>query len=154
MFFTRSRPYKKNDQATIESKNNHLVRRYGFYHRYDTATELALLNQLWPLVNDRLNFFTPTKKPEGWATDTVGRRKRLYDKPRSPYQRSAAGVLNPAQETELAAYKATLKPVAMQRRITEIQQELTRLAGRKTARLEQHIAWKAPDPAGLKTRAS
>ena len=42
----------------------------------------------------------------------------------------------------------------MQRRITEIQQELTRLAGRKTARLEQHIAWKAPDPAGLKTRAS
>ena len=155
VFFTRSRPYKKNDQATIESKNNHLVRRYGFYHRYDTATELALLNQLWPLVNDRLNFFTPTKKPEGWATDTVGRRKRLYDKPRSPYQRLlAAGVLNPAQETELAAYKSTLKPVAMQRRITEIQQELTRLAGRKTARLEQHIAWKAPDPAGLKTRAS
>jgi len=31
IFFTRSRPYKKNDQATIESKNNHLVRRYGFY---------------------------------------------------------------------------------------------------------------------------
>ncbi len=36
VFFTRSRPYKKNDQATIESKNGHLVRRYGFYHRYDT----------------------------------------------------------------------------------------------------------------------
>ena len=36
VFFTRSRPYKKNDQATIESKNNQLVRRYGFYHRYDT----------------------------------------------------------------------------------------------------------------------
>ena len=30
VYFTRSRPYKKNDQATIESKNNHLVRRYGF----------------------------------------------------------------------------------------------------------------------------
>ena len=27
IYFTRSRPYKKNDQATIESKNNHLVRR-------------------------------------------------------------------------------------------------------------------------------
>ncbi len=37
VFFTRSRPpHKSNDQATIESKNNHLVRRYGFYHRYDT----------------------------------------------------------------------------------------------------------------------
>ena len=87
VFFTRSRPYKKNDQATIESKNNHLVRRYGFYHRYDTKLELELLNQLWTLVCDRLNFFTPTKKPLGWSTDTVGRRKRVYDKPRSPYQR-------------------------------------------------------------------
>jgi hypothetical protein len=28
IFFTRSRPYKKNGQATIESKNNHLVRKY------------------------------------------------------------------------------------------------------------------------------
>ncbi len=36
IFFTRSRPYKKNDQATIESKNNRLVRNYGFYYRYDT----------------------------------------------------------------------------------------------------------------------
>ena len=122
VFFTRSRPYKKNDQATIESKNGHLVRRYGFYHRYDTTPELELLNQLWPLVNDRLNFFTPTKKPLGWSTDALGRRKRLYDKPRSPYQRlHAAGVLSPAQEAELAAYKASLKPVALQRRITEIQ---------------------------------
>ena len=58
VFFTRARPYKKNDQATIESKNNHLVRRYGFYHRYDTPTELDLLNQLWRLVCDRLNFPT------------------------------------------------------------------------------------------------
>ena len=33
--FTRSRPYTKNDQATIESKNNHLVRKYGFYYRYE-----------------------------------------------------------------------------------------------------------------------
>ncbi len=122
VFFTRSRPYKKNDQATIESKNNHLVRRYGFYHRYDTATELALLSELWKLVNDRLNFFTPTKKPLGWSTDTVGRRKRLYDKPRSPYQRLLdAGVLSPVQESELATYKAAIRPLALHRRITEIQ---------------------------------
>ncbi|MDO5501383.1 MAG: transposase family protein, partial [Propionibacteriaceae bacterium] len=155
VFFTRSRPHKKNDQATIESKNGHLVRRYGFYHRYDTPTELALLNQLWPLVNDRLNFFTPTKKPVGWTTDSVGRRKRVYDKPRSPYQRLlTAGVLSRAQEAELVAYKATLKPVQIQREISDIQQELTRLAGHKTRQLHDQITWKAPDPAGLKTRAS
>ena len=45
IFFTRSRPYKKNDQATIESKNNHLVRKYAFYYRYDTPEERALLNR-------------------------------------------------------------------------------------------------------------
>lgn len=87
IFFTRSRPYKKNDQATIESKNNHAVRKYGFYYRYDTASELELLNQLWPLVNDQFNFFKPTKKPLGYATDRVGRRKRIYDTPRTPYTR-------------------------------------------------------------------
>ena len=60
VFFTRSRPYKSNDHATIEPKNNHLVRRYGFYHRYDSPAELDLLNQLRTLVCDRLNFLTPT----------------------------------------------------------------------------------------------
>ena len=67
IFFTRSRPYKKNDQATIESKNNHLVRKYAFYYRYDTPEELRVLNRLWPLVNDRMNYLTPTKKPTGWG---------------------------------------------------------------------------------------
>ncbi|MGB8019923.1 MAG: DDE-type integrase/transposase/recombinase [Candidatus Nanopelagicales bacterium] len=76
IYFTGSRPYKKNDQATIESKNNHLVRKYGFYYRYDTADELRVLNRLWPLVNDRMNYLTPTKKPIGWGQDRIGRRKR------------------------------------------------------------------------------
>ena len=87
MFFTRGRPYKKNDQATIESKNNHLVRRYAFYYRYDTPDELTVLNKLWALANDRLNFFTPTKKPIGWGQDQAGRRKRIYDQPRTPFDR-------------------------------------------------------------------
>ena len=68
IYFTRSRPYKKNDQATIESKNNHLVRKYGFYYRYDTREERAVLNRLWTLVNDRLNYLTPTMKPIGYAS--------------------------------------------------------------------------------------
>ena len=42
IFFTRSRPYKKNDQATIESKNNHLVRRYGFEKEAKTIQDLYL----------------------------------------------------------------------------------------------------------------
>ena len=98
IFFTRSRPYKKNDQATIESKNNHLVRNYGFYYGYDTPEERAVLNRLWPRVNDRLNYLTPTIKPIGYANTTDGRRRRLYDAPQTPLERLlAAGVLSPAQ---------------------------------------------------------
>lgn len=152
VFFTRARPYHKNDQATIESKSNHLVRRHGFYHRYDTPTELASLNQLWPLVCDRLNFLTPTKKPIGWTTDATGRRKRVDDTPRTPYQRLLdAKTLNPAQHAELATHKASLKPAAIAATITAIQSELTRLAATKTNRLHEQTTWKAPD---LKTRAS
>ncbi len=155
VFFTRSRPYKSNDQATIESKNNHLVRRYGFYHRYDTARELELLNQLWSLVNDRLNYLTPTKKPVGWTTDGLGRRKRVYDAPQTPYQRLLnAGVLSPTQQQELAAYKASLRPSAMADQISQIQQELTRLAGHKTRRLEEQTRPKLPSPTGIRLKAS
>lgn len=108
IFFTRSRPYKKDDKATIESKNNHLVRRYAFYWRYDTPEALILLGQLWPLANDPLNLFTPTKKPAGWGMDAVGRRKRLYDKPRTPLDRLLdAGVLSPAQGAELRARRGS-----------------------------------------------
>lgn len=155
VFFTRSRPYKKNDQATIESKNNHLVRRYGFYHRYDTPAELNLLNQLWALVCDRLNYLTPTKKPTSWTTDQIGRRKRLYDTPATPYQRLlASGILNPAQQAELAAYKTSLKPAAMAHQITHIQTELTRLASLKTQRLEHEARPAIPNLTGIRRRVS
>ena len=155
IYFTRSRPYKKNDQATIESKNNHLVRRYGFYHRYDTPIELELLNRLWVLVNDRLNYLTPTKKPTGYTTDRLGRRKRVYDTPTTPYQRLLnAGILSLTQQQELAAHKATLKPTAMATEIHYLQQELTRLAALKTQRLDEQTRPTLPNPTGIHRHAS
>jgi hypothetical protein len=136
IFFTRSRPYKKNDQATIESKNNHLVRKYGFYYRYDTPEELRVLNRLWPLVNDRMNYLTPTKKPAGWGQSRNGRRKRLYDAPATPFDRLlAAKVLSPAQEANLVAYRDSLNPAALARRIADLQTRLLVLAKDKTEQL-------------------
>ena len=62
---TRSRPYRKNDQATVESRNNHVVRKHAFYYRYELA-ELDLLNELWQLVSVKVNLFTPVQeKPVG-----------------------------------------------------------------------------------------
>lgn len=102
-----------------------------------------------------MNYLTPTKKPTGYSTDRVGRRKRVYDTPATPYQRlTAAGVLNPAQEAELAARKAALKPAAIAAQINAIQQELTRAAGLKTRHLEEQTRPQLPNPAGIRVRAS
>ncbi|MGD7706173.1 hypothetical protein [Microlunatus sp. Y2014] len=157
IFFTRSRPYKKNDQATIESKNNHLVRKYGFYYRYDTTEERTVLNRLWPLVNDRLNYLTPTKKPVGYGTDRNGRRTRLYDKPQTPLDRLlAANVLTPAQTAELTAHRDSLNPAAIGRQIADLQTVLLKLPKEKTEQLYlASIPPALPDASrGVKIKAS
>jgi len=142
IYFTRSRPYKKNDQATIESKNNHLVRKYAFYYRYDTPEERAVLNRLWKLVNDRLNYLPPTIKPIGYASSAGGRRRRLYDAPQTPLQRLlAADVLSPAQQADLIAYRDGLNPAQIGRQIADLQNRLLILAKDKT---EQHYLSSIP----------
>jgi hypothetical protein len=91
---------------------------------------------LWPLVNDRLNYLTPTKKPIGYGSDRNGRRTRLYDPPRTPFDRLlAARVLAPAQEAELTAYRDTLNPAELARRIGDLQDRLALLAKDKTEQL-------------------
>lgn len=133
IFFTRSRPYKKNDQAVVESKNNHIVRKYGFYYRYDTADERDVLTLLWQVVMWKMNFFTPTKKPVGWSMDGQGRRRRVYDSPRTPYQRLLeAGVLSMAQERALREQYAKLNPVELTRDIVRYQGMLITKARWKT----------------------
>lgn len=130
---TRSRPYKKNDQATVESKNNHVVRKHAFYWRYDTPEELALLGELWPLVSMRLNFFTPTKKPTGYATAADGRRTRLYDTPRTPWQRVRdSGLLTAEQTHTVQARIAGVNPADLTRRVNQIQLRLIELSQGKT----------------------
>ncbi len=146
---TRSRPYKKNDQATVESKNNHVVRKHAFYWRYDTPDELVLLNELWRLVSLRLNFFTPTKKPTGYATAANGRRTRLYDAPKTPWQRvRESGVLTAEQADTVQARVAGVNPADLTRRINQIQLRLTELSQAKT---ETMIASRHLDMTSLET---
>ncbi len=44
---SRSRPYKKNDNAHVEQKNDDKVRKLVGYFRYDTQQQIDLLNQLY-----------------------------------------------------------------------------------------------------------
>jgi hypothetical protein len=44
--FTRSRPYRKNDNCYVEQKNYSAVRRFVCYLRHDTEEELKILEEL------------------------------------------------------------------------------------------------------------
>lgn len=146
---TRSRPYQKNDQAHVESKNNHVVRKHAFYWRYDTPEELELLNGLWELVSLRLNFFTPTKKAISYSTTAAGRRKRIYDQPATPWQRvQASGILDNQHLSHVAARIDGINPADLTRQINAIQMQLLDLAKTKTEALAaaRHIDLEALQP--------
>ncbi|WAH98029.1 DDE-type integrase/transposase/recombinase [Arthrobacter sp. MMS18-M83] len=137
IYFTRSRPYKSNDNAHVEQKNGDVVRRHAFHYRYDTAAELQLLNALYALVRVRLNLFTATTKATGWRSNKHGKKTRVYDKPRTPYQRVIdSGILTEAKAAELAQLMETTNPADLTRGITKIQTQLIALAAAKTQALE------------------
>lgn len=160
VFFTRSRPYKKNDQAHVESKNNHVVRKYGFHYRYDTPEELKVLRELWKTVCLRMNLFTPTRKPIGWNQDSVGRRKRVYDTPATPLDRLlASGILSRTQIKELQQLRDSTNPAELTRDILRYQAILTDLARTPTEVLtisteQNHAKHKALLTQGIKTRSA
>ncbi|MEJ1090056.1 integrase [Microbacterium sp. Mu-80] len=130
---TRGRPYKHNDNAHVEQRNGDWVRKHAFRYRYKTEAEMALLNELWDLVMARKNHLLPCVKAVDWTHTASGRKKRVYDKPRTPYQRLLdAGVLNAKTATHLAREHERLNPARITRRINQIQQQLIDLAAART----------------------
>lgn len=78
----------------------------------------------------------PTRKPIGWGAGRAGRRKRLYDRPRTPPGRLLdTDALTDAQKDELIDYRNRLNPAVITRRIIKLQDVLVRLAKDKT---DQH----------------
>ena len=121
IFMTRARPHTSNDNAHVEQKNGDIVHKSAFRYRYDTAAELALLNELWGFVNLRKNMFLPTKKANGWRTMKSGRNTRTYDQPKTPYQRVlAAGNLTGEQAARLAAPHTATNPADLTRNIVRL----------------------------------
>ncbi len=84
--FTRSRPYKKNDQAHVEQKNWSVVRHTVGYDRWETEQELALLESIYDDLRLYINFFQPSFKLI--AKESIGNRTiKRYDTAKTPYQR-------------------------------------------------------------------
>lgn len=141
LFFTRARPYKSNDNAHVEQKNGDVVRRHAFHYRYDTALEMQLLNELYPLVRVRLNLFTATTKAIGWRSNKHGKKTRVYDKPRTPYQRVIdSGAMTATKAAEFAALFEATNPAELTRQITAIQNRLINLAKDKTNALTASVS--------------
>lgn len=88
--FTRSRPYKKNDNAHIEQKNYTTVRQVLGYQRFDTEEVFALMQKLYrgPL-RQYINFFQPSVRCV--EKRRIGSRiKKIYDRAQTPYERVVA----------------------------------------------------------------
>jgi hypothetical protein len=85
--FTRSRPYRKNDNAHVEEKNWTHIRQYLGYYRFEKKELVALLNNLY-LNEWRLyfNFFIPSVKLVAKHRDGA-RVVKKYDRPKTPFQR-------------------------------------------------------------------
>jgi hypothetical protein len=84
--FTRSRPYRKNDNCFVEQKNYSVVRRTVAYYRYDTPEQLELLHQLYGLLRLYINFFQPVMKLKEKIRQGSHLTRR-YEIPQTPYRR-------------------------------------------------------------------
>jgi len=93
--FTRSRPYKKDDNAHIEQKNWTHVRKLIGWDRYDSKRAMEAMNDLYRNeLRLLMNLFQPSVRLI--KTKRVGSRlKRLYDKPLTPLDRLLASDITP-----------------------------------------------------------
>ena len=116
--FTRSRPYKKDDNAHVEQKNWTHIRQWLGYQRFEDPRLVELLNDLytteWRLLH---NFFLPSAKLQS-KQRIRSKIIKVHDDPKTPYQR----ILDSAQipqgtKDKLTALYQTLNPFHLRKLI-------------------------------------
>ena len=130
--FTRARPTNKNDGCHVEQKNWAVVRTVVGYHRYDTAPELLLINEIWQLQSQLTNFFYPQQKLVSKVGDGAKVTKR-YDTATTPFRRA---VNHPDTTVDrmaaLARTHALINPAATQRQIHALAAQLLNMTTSKS----------------------
>mgnify|MGYP003292035060 FL=1 len=122
---TRSRPYKKNDNARAEERNRHKVRELIGYERIDDERCVFLLNQVYRYHNLLTNFFiASTRLVAKQRNPVTGKTKKKYDKARTPYERVLEQMKDGVRKRNLMALKESLDPIELQE---NIQKSLKRL---------------------------
>lgn len=85
--FTRSRPYRKNDNCYVEQKNFTHVREVFGYERIAKDELVWVMNEIYKTVfNDLKNFFIPQLKSKS-VVRAGSKYIRKHDKAKTPYQR-------------------------------------------------------------------
>jgi hypothetical protein len=121
---TRSRAYKKNDQAFVEQKNGAVVRRLMGYGRFDGVETARVMGRLYAAARLYVNFFQPSFKLKEKRREGAKVIKR-YHPPSTPCERALAHPKVPAAvKQRLRNQYRTLDPVALLAEIRAVQEEL------------------------------
>src|ERR1700737_4579223 len=130
--FTRARPTNKNDGCHVEQKNWAVVRTVVGYHRYDTAPELLLLNEIWQLQSQLTNYFYPQQKLVFKVRDGAKVTKK-YDTATTPSRRAIDHpTMTEDRIASMARTHALINPAATQRQIQALTAQLLKVTTSKS----------------------
>lgn len=122
--FTRSRVYKKNDQAHVEQKNGSVIRRIVGYERFEGIEGVTHLLALYKMLRLYVNFFQPSCKLIR-KTRTGSKISKEYDSAKTPAQRMLDSNLVTAEtKRKLVQMRDELDPVLLFEQIGKLQEEL------------------------------
>lgn len=125
---TRSRAYKKNDQAWVEQKNGAIVRRLVGYGRLSGLAATQALAQLYGASRLYVNFFQPSFKLKS-KTRNGARVSKTYHAPATPCDRLLASPrVSETVKSKLKEQFDRLDPVLLLRDIRASQQVLSDIA--------------------------
>jgi hypothetical protein len=132
VFMTRSRPYKKDDNAHVEQKNWTHVRQNFGYQRHDNPEVVEPINSLAKgAYGQLLNFFHATLKVER-KERAEGRLKRIYGAAKTPLARVLASPeVSPEMKARLRQQKARLNPFVLKE---EVQRSLKKIDAMRQGR--------------------
>jgi hypothetical protein len=125
---TRSRPYRKNDQAWIEQKNGAVVRQMVGYRRFEGIAAAQMLARLYASLRFFVNFFQPSfKLMEKFRTGS--QVTKHYHPPQTPAERLLASETIPApMKARLRTVQEQLDPLRLLEEIRAVQANLVVLA--------------------------
>jgi hypothetical protein len=126
--FTRSRPYRKNDQAWVEQKNGAVVRRLVGHRRLEGIAAADSLSRLYAASRLFVNFFQPSFKlidKKRFGARVVKR----YEAPTTPCAKLLAEQsIEEEMKERLRGVSVSLDPLRLLDEIRSVQRHLVALA--------------------------